>query len=347
MANQKEKLNKLRLSSQQHLKFNIEMTIQSKCFYPFTKQLASRIGQMTSFVWASYAGLWHIHREASAIAGLSAKPEWKKIENYLVDGVPDRGGIDLKFITSKAWPEHQAVYSDFILAQGAVLYEEWCGELARHNVLPPYKINAETFQFPSGSTSRKWTNWAALDLSGAIPTSVFLTSEVQPKLTTLYAANILNLDPLLRWYRFYKQIRNSKTHHGGIARQENVDAYALAIATPLKSLGLKRDYSSPVPVIGQEIKIALSDAVLMLAIIQRIAYAFDSKYCHTVLAETDLELRINKILLTIKPPKEALAARKETWIRNFMERHGAVTPTTIAPTEKWLRDKNLIDIRTI
>lgn len=131
------------------------MPVQSKCFYPFTKELGSRIGEMTSFVWASYAGLWHIHRTATSLSGLSSKPEWKKIEDYLVEGVPDRGGIDLKFITSRNWEGHQSVYSDFIMAQAAFLYEEWCGKLASLAITSPLKIKSETFQFPSGATSKK------------------------------------------------------------------------------------------------------------------------------------------------------------------------------------------------
>jgi len=323
------------------------MPVQSKCFYPFTKEFGNRIGEMTSFVWASYAGLWHIHRTATALSGLSSKPEWKKIEDYLIDGVPDRGGIDLKLITSKNWEEHQSVYSDFIMTQAAVLYEEWCGELASLTLTSPLKIKSETFQFPSGATSRNWTNWAKLDDAGVIASSAFLTSEVQPKLLTMYESNIRNLDGLLKWYRFYKELRNAKTHHGGISRQENVDTYTEAIKTPLKSLGLKRDYSGSAPAVGKIEKISLSDAVLMLAIIQRLAYAFDAKYCHTILAEEDLSNRLKAVLTYVTPPVQALTARKETWIRNFMERHAAVTPADISETEKWLSTNGLIKIRTI
>lgn len=163
----------------------------------------------------------------------------------------------------------------------------------------------------------------------------------------MYESNIKNLDGLLKWYRFYKELRNAKTHHGGIVRQENADTHTEAIKTPLKSLGLKRDYSGFAPVVGHMATVSLSDAVLMLAIIQRLAYAFDAKYCHTVLAEEDLSNRLKIVLTRVTPPAEALAARKETWLRNFMERHAAVTPTTIGETEKWLSTKRLIKIRTI
>ena len=323
------------------------MPVQSKCFYPFTREIGNRIGEMTSFVWSSYAGLWHIHKAATALSSLSSKPEWKKIEDYLVEGVPERGGIDLKFITSRNWEEHQSVYSDFIMTQAAVLYEEWCGELASMTLTSPLNIKSETFQFPSGATSHRWTNWGKLDEEGVIGSSEFLTSEVRPHLLAMYEPGIKNIDGLLKWYRFYKELRNAKTHHGGILRQENVDAHTEAIKTPLSTLGLKRDYSGAAPIVGSMAKVVLADAVLMLAVIQRLAYAFDAKYCHTVLAEEDLTNRLKTALTSITPPIEALASRKETWLRNFMERHASVTPTTITRTEKWLEAKKLIKIRTI
>ena len=302
---------------------------------------------MTSFVWASYSGLWQIHQSAKAIGDLSTKPEWKKIEDYLVGSVPDRGGIDLREITSKSWSEHQAAYSDFILTQGAILYEEWCAALADMSVTAGKKVKSETFQFPSGSTSSKWMNWAVLDVPGTVAESVFLKNEVQPALLALYHSNITHLDALLKWYRFFKEARNSVTHHGGVMRQENVDAYNSAMLTPLKSAGMKRDFGGACPVPGSKVQFSLADAVLLLGIIQRLAYAFDAKHCHGSLAEADLCSRIKDALLKSPPPREATVTRKASWIKKFLSHRGGITPNSLATAESWLSTNNLVSIRTI
>lgn len=325
------------------------MTKQSKCFFDFTREFSNRVGDITSFVWASYCGLWHIHKSGNALASLSSNPEWKKIEDYLVDGVPDRGGIDLHHITSKPWSEHQVAYSEFILTQGAILYEEWCGSLARVTTTPGKKVKAETFQFPSGATSQKYTNWHALDMSppGIMVESSFLKNEVQPGLVALYASNIANIDALLRWYRFFKELRNSMIHHGGAVRPENIAAYTSAATMSLKTTGMKRDFTGSAPVLGTKIQLSLSDAVLLLGIIQRLAYAFDAKYCHTQLAETTLRNRLKEALVTIYPPIEAKAARKTTWIKNFLSHSGGITPKSLVASEQWLKNSGLVIIKTV
>lgn len=302
---------------------------------------------MASFIWASYGGLWHVHRQGTVLAELSSNPNWKKIEQHVFDGVPDRGGIDLKEITSTSWAGHQANYSEFILTQGAILYEEWCGQLALMTQAPPKKVKAETFQFPSNPSGGKFVNWSAIDAPGVLQESSFLKAEVQPALLTTYASNVTHLDALLKWYRFFKEARNSVVHHGGIARTENVTAYAKAATTPLKSIGMKRDFSGAPPVVGAKIDLSLADSVLLLGIIQRLSYGFDAKYCHTSQAEVELKDRIRCALLESPAPKQATAQKRASWVKNFLVHRAGISPQSYATAEQWLRAGGLINIKAI
>ena len=315
--------------------------MKSNCFYPFTRAFCSDVGDMTSFIWASYAGLWSIYKSGTELAGLSSTPEWKKIANHLTAGIPDQGGIDLKVITEKPWAEHQTIYTNFILTQGAILYEEWTGRLAETTLTPSKKVKAETYQFPSGSTSQKYINWSALDSSGAITTSPFLLSEVQPKLLATHAANISSLDPLLKWYRYFKELRNSIAHHGGIASQRTIDAYIAASATTLSNAGMNRDLTSSAPVLDKKVSIPLADAVLFLGLIQRLAFAFDAKYCTTTHAEVDIKARIQSAATKHPPPLEATAQKKLAWIKNFLNHKANITVASIQNAESWLKSNGL------
>ena len=321
--------------------------MKSNCFYPFTRAFCSDVGDMTSFIWASYAGLWSIYKSGTELAGLSSTPEWKKIANHLTFGIPDQGGIDLKVITSKPWSNHQATYTNFILTQGAILYEEWTGRLAESTATTGKKVKAETYQFPSSTTSNKYINWSALDSSGAIATSPFLVSEVQPKLLTAHATNITNLDALLNWYRYFKELRNSIAHHGGEASQRAIDAYIAASAVTLGSAGMSRDLTSSAPVLGKQVSIPLADAVLFLGLIQRLAFAFDAKYCTTNHAEIDLKARIQFATAKNPPPIEASAQKKQAWIKNFLNHKANITVASIQNAENWLETNGLVNIRQI
>lgn len=302
---------------------------------------------MTSFIWASYAGLWSIFNSGKQLAGLSSKPEWKKIADHLTKGIPDLGGIDLKVISDQPWSEHQKTYTNFILTQGAILYEEWAGQLAESTLTPGKKVKAETYQFPSGSTSSKYINWSALDASGAILTSAFLTSEVQPRLLITHAANIANLDAMLKWFRYFKELRNSIAHHGSIASQRAVDAYAAASPTALSNSGMSRDLISAAPVLGKKVSIPLSDAVLFLGLIQRLAFAFDAKYCYTNHAELDLKNRITSALQKHPAPKETTGQKKQVWIKNFLNHKANIAVASSQNAESWLKSHALVNIKQI
>ena len=321
--------------------------MKSNCFYPFTRTFCTDVGDMTSFIWASYAGLWSIYKSGTELAGLSSTPEWKKIADHLTAGIPDQGGIDLKVITGRPWAEHQGTYTNFILTQGAILYEEWTGRLAEMTLTTGKKVKAETYQFPAGSTSGNYINWSALDASGAIAKSSFLLSEVQPKLITSHSTNISSLDALLKWYRYFKELRNAIAHHGGIASQRTLDSYNAASVTKLSAAGMNRDLISGAPILDKKVSIPLADAVLFLGLIQRLAFAFDTKYCTTIHGELDLKARIQTAAMKHPPPVEATGPKKMAWIKNFLNHRANITVASVQNAESWLSSNSLIIIKQI
>lgn len=177
--------------------------------------------------------------------------------------------------------------------------------------------------------------------------SPFLTSEVQPKLLTAHATNITNLDALLKWYRYFKELRNSIAHHGGKASQQAIDAYNAASSATLSNAGMSRDLTSGAPSLGKQVAIPLADAVLFLGLIQRLAFAFDAKYCGTNHAEIDLIARIKSATAKHPPPIEATAQRREAWIKNFLNHKANIVVTSIQSAESWLKTNGLVNIRQI
>ena len=98
--------------------------------------------------------------------------------------------------------------------------------------------------------------------------------------------------------------------------------------------------------LGAKIQLSLSDAVLLLGIIQRLAYAFDAKYCHTQLAEAVLKDKLKEALVTIQPPVAAKAAKKTSWIKNFLSHRGGISPKSLVAAEQWLKSLGLVNIKT-
>jgi hypothetical protein len=159
---------------------------------------------------------------------------------------------------------------------------------------------------------------------------------VQPDLLALRANNIKHLDDLLRWYRFFKEMRNCVAHDGGTVSAKVANAFSLAAAMPLTKIGIRRDFSGPTPIAGGALDIATKDAILMLPVIVRIANAFDAKYCSTSDAEQDLRRRIADKLATKPVPNGRTLTGKQKWFQGFFPRHVGITPGSWPATFNWL-----------
>lgn len=317
-------------------------------FYLFTRDFGARVGQVGSFVWASYTGLWHLRERAQELGKVSTVPEWKKISDYLTHSVPGTGSIDLNPLVNSPWSSSEAAFCDLILTLAAISYEEWCIELAQMTTVAGKKVKAETYQFPSSARSTKWTNWSELEVAGVMPTSSFMEAQIRPGLLSAFANDVANLDANLKWYRHFKEMRNAVAHHGGIARPENEVAYDNAVATPLKRTGISRDYLGPRPVSGQRVQLTVADATLFLALIQRLACGFDAKFCHTLHAEKNLSDRVSERLAhTRRPPGAATKSKKNQWIKGFLHRNLHIYPASLDEAEKWLQSKDLVAIRML
>ena len=315
-------------------------------FYTFTSEFSKRVGSAGSFIWASYAGLWHLRERALEFGKVSGTPEWQRISDHLIGSAPGAGGVDLQPIANSPWSATETAFCDLILTQGAITYEEWCADLAKMTIAAGKKVKAETYQFPATARSGKWTNWSELDAPGVLSISSFLDAQIRPGLTTTFAGNISNLDATLKWYRHFKEMRNAVAHHGGVARLENEQAYDTAVAVPLTSIGIRRNYGSPRPTAGTRIALSVADATLFLAVIQRLALAFDAKFCHTVAAESHLADRIRAALVSARPPGAAAKAKKLQWISGFLRRGVHVYPASLDEAEKWLSGAHLLSIKT-
>lgn len=319
--------------------------MQRTSFYTFTSEFSDKVGNAGSFIWASYAGLWHLRQKAIELGAVSSVPEWQKISDHLIGSVPGGGGVDLQPLVSSSWSAIETTFSDLILTQGAIHYEDWCVELARKTVAPATKVKAETYQFPAAARSPNWTNWSELDAPGVLPTSRFLDSQIKPGLMAAFATNVSHLDATLKWYRHFKEMRNAVAHHGGFARLSNEQAYDAAAVVPLSKIGIRRDYASPRPVSGTRVSISVADATLFLAVIQRLALAFDAKFCHTVAAEAHLADRVRAALIKARPPGAAPRDKRLRWIGGFLRRGVHVYAASLDKAEEWLRDTALVSIR--
>lgn len=315
------------------------------CFLPLTRALSNQIGKSISVTLGAYGGLWSLYNSASVLRDLNEKPDWRRLEKHLLGNAPGIPGIDIKHIVSCSWSEHQNHFVEMVLMQGVMMFEEWCSEFADMIDAPTLRVKAETFQFPSGSLHTKYSNWLLLDKPGVFRESALLKDQIQPIFTAKNASNIASLDGLLNWFRYFKSVRNSLAHSGGILGAYNLDLYNAAVVTSLKSLGMSRDYNSPSPTVGSKADISLPDSLLLLGIVQRIAFAFDAKYCTAVKVEEEVKNKVVKVLIGKKIPTNVSIDQKNRWLRKLWIGATGSPFQDLNIIEAWFTNQGLVTIK--
>lgn len=315
------------------------------CFLPLTRALSNQIGKSISVTLGAYGGLWSLYNTANELKNLNEKPDWRRLEKHLLGNAPDIPGIDLKHIASCSWNDHQNHFVEMTLMQGMMVFEEWCSDFSNLIDVPGLKIKAETFQFPSGSFNGRYDNWALIDSSGAFIESAFLKSQVQPSFTKKNTLNIASLDALLNWFRYFKSVRNSLAHNGGILEQNSVGLYNIAVTAPLKTLGMARDYNSPIPIVGSKASITLPDSLLLLGIVQRIAFAFDAKYCSSIKVEDEVRDRVVAALQGRKVPSYVSVVQKDRWLKKLWVSATGSPFEDLSIIEAWFSQEKLVNIK--
>lgn len=317
-------------------------------FFPQTQAFEVQIGNANSFLWACYSGLWHLFSEARRLHDTLGVEDWKKAEKYLMPGAPGAGGVDLRQIAIRRdWPQHEDEFEQNILIQMSVLYEDWATSVCAH-IDPGFERAAELLQFPSSMPRTKfraawpktWVAWKAV--IDANPSSL-IQSEFQPPLLTRYTREIAQIDALLRWYRFFKECRNSRVHAGGFHSQASVDAYAAANVATLKSCGIRRDLTlAKAPIVGEPASIGTRGALLGLAVVSHLANAFDAILCHSQACQAHMLAKLIDASKSLGRLPSSDPSKRRKHIRSILGKAHVPLPDDYAVIDAYLQTHDLI-----
>lgn len=314
-------------------------------FFPQTQAFEVEIGNANSFLWACYSGLWHLVSEAKRLDNTLGVTDWRKAEEYLLPGAPGVGGVDLNEIAiRRSWSAHEEEFEQHILIQMSVLYEDWATSVCEL-IDPNFVGAAELLQFPA-SKPRSWLaikTWKAWKSAIDTHPSALIANEFQPGLLARHNREILKIEPLLKWYRFFKECRNARVHAGGLHTEASVKAYDKAKATRLTTCGLSRDLAlSQPPVEGQAATMGMKNALLGLAVVSRLANAFDALLCHSPACEAYVLGKLTAASKAIGRLPGATQAKRNDHIRSILSKANVPLPATYAATDSYLKQHKLI-----
>ena len=251
-------------------------------FFKPSRHAADEITSLFGFVWPTAAALWNLRWQVAGYLDAVPDASVKELNDRFVTG-SRLVGADLRgACVETPWDDQRARFASIILTSAFAIYESWADEIIAELGL---QLKGKRFQFPD-SQATGGNDLESMIASLVATPSVTLSSAYFP----LYACgpkyNLAILPNLLLAYRYFKEIRNSEMHLGGIADAKAEAAYlALKPVSAKTLLGMKGELMIEPAVDGQPVRLHLRGVVGFSDILLRIIATVDAELSRTIQAE--------------------------------------------------------------
>jgi hypothetical protein len=313
-------------------------------FFSASQSVDIQLGQIISFIWASYAGLRELWWQVRGFKSNFPDLHISEIENKFFGGLPIPGGIDLnKLCIQTDWTTHEEEFLKWLLFETCTLYEGWAEKVCSE-VFTTARADkcAKQIQFPVTPRSNGYQY--VINLANQ-NTSKFIKSTFFPSLSGGKFNKWTQIQNLLIGYRYFKECRNTFIHSDGLVTQDLIKAQSDFIH--IQSTGkliLKHTFVLPISTLDSRIKLNLPDVILFTRLVKYLISTFDAALCVSVSCESILKERLRSLI--VKDVKwQSLPhdlTKRERRIDRMLSAAKIPNPTSIKQVDAWMVSNGLI-----
>lgn len=271
-------------------------------FFSATRSASGQIAELFNFIWPTATALWNLRWQVGGFLQEVPNATPQQLTDRFVFGSKIHGANLRDACINTTWDEQKAHLSGIILTNAFAIYEHWADEILEALGMP--EDSGKNLQFDDqpasgGKRARK-----------GLPTTIaeLCTKESQITKRCFYPAyrsspkySWSRIQNMLACYRYFKEVRNSQIHNGGITSKRAANAYT--VFAPLSSkhaVGMKGDLIIEALNEGDPIKLHLRGVVGFCDILFRMMVTIDAELSRAAAAESILEqaLRSGKKLTT-------------------------------------------------
>lgn len=313
-------------------------------FFESSKLFAAQITDLLDFVWPTAAAMWNLRWQVKGFLQERTQP-------VTVQELHAKFGSDTQIIkpnyyracVDSTWDEQQEQFASFLLINAFAFYESWIIELLSSLQIGDDKLKRrleKSLQYPSqGPQDGIFEALAHITTSK----SLALTEAFFPIFSSKKKYCYQELNQLMKCYRYFKEVRNSIVHRGGLVNQvlEMVSIeYELLQDKDLKAKEKPAFYPLR---LGERSKLKIRGVVGFLDILLKIVTTLDAQILCSEYAEIEFERRwrmdVNKLAQSLK---KSFPDRHRKI--GSMAREGAFPrPASTKELEQWLLKKSLIN----
>lgn len=323
------------------------MSSKPTFFFSSTQSVDDRLGDVFSFIWASYAGLRELWWQVRGFNNQFPELQISEVEKKFLSGLPLPGGIDFKHTFLKTdWGSHEQEFSKWLLFEACTLYEGWCEKVCR-DIFPSrtHESFSKALQFPSGRAKGKEVGLSAVITAANANKSNLMDAEFFPNLKKSKLNCWADIDSHLVAYRYFKECRNSLIHSDGIATQDVIDWHGKLVAEQTKKpLPFRHAFCLPTQTLGAKIDLNLKDCILFATLVRRLICTLDASLSVASTSEKLLENRL-KNLIGVHPKWNNLPTdleKKKERVHRILAASRIPEPVNFSNVMSWMTAKGLI-----
>lgn len=251
-----------------------------KAFFDCTEDAFESVSDLFNFIWPTAAAMWNLRWQVRGFLSEASSPTSSQLSQRFVSG-SGIAGADLKHAcVDRTWDEQQDRLAAIVLMNAFAIYEHWADRILES--LGEGPDQGVRLQRPDGQQPGVGATVATLCVSE----SAVLKSAFYPIFTQEKRYSITELLNLTLAYRYFKEIRNSLAHRGGLASPRAEAAYiAFAPVSDRAHLKMKGALIHHSVTAGAPVRISLRGVVGFCDILLRMMATIDAELCKSSKAE--------------------------------------------------------------
>jgi hypothetical protein len=303
-----------------------------------TTQFRSEHSTLYEFVHGATAAMWNTRWHVGGYLAAVPDASTNDLQSRFVLGSGIHGVNVRRTFVEQSWSAQTEELAQITLINTVALYEAWA-----ESVVKPFggKSLAKDLQFPSrGHLGRKSRGIGDALRDMTKNKSMSLDAEFAPALRKQRAFRDKKLDELLTVYRYFKELRNSAVHGGGLATNAIVKAYGDLHGLTAASIGMKEFPEHHPPIVGSRTQISLRGVIGFGAVVYSIVTTVDGLLASTSEAEDVFVDRVRSSYNgATLPSTEPKRSRR---VRSIIEKSGLPGPASVDLLSETLKARGVI-----
>lgn len=246
-------------------------------FFAATDSAHAQLTKLYDFVWPTATAMWNLRWQVAGYVQVMPNATVAQLRARFTEGTQIYGANLHRACIEHSWDEQKEAFARIVLTNTIAIFEGWIEEVLTALGRNTVQLR-KSLQYPDPVAGAPGTgvSWAIAELTGVESMPLKDSFHASLQKSRYYA--LPKLDAMMRCYRFFKELRNTDMHGGGLADQRVLDAYArFSPMATAAALGVSELPEHTAPILGTAVRLSLRGVVGFSHIVLKVMATLDAE----------------------------------------------------------------------